>query len=300
MEAALATGTRNSALMGARPLGLEPSDMGMKAMRPTSRSHPRGKKSFRKFLPLQCSHPQRPVAEGLASCSKSTPQAVSSRCGRALHSSKAFTAPLPPIAKALTSLFGALAGCIMGGGDSLDKFMSRTGSSRGVLKQNGEIIAVAHPVMKKSYASNTAGGSEVATSTMRGSFTDPRRKAPLMKYHPNALRNRLPVEFKDAAIPCVRFCHPRNDHTYDIFNGNKEVSILRTPTGPWAVPRWRRPFSCLPSDVSPASPVFAQAGYQRFRTTAQNYYAYYPVPVGESNQGIVSEMAKVIHKKQSM
>jgi len=24
------------------------------------------------------------------------------------------------------------------------------------------------------------------------------------------------------------------------------------------------------------------------------------VPVGESNQGIVSEMAKVIHKKQSM
>ena len=111
----------------------------------------------------------------------------------------------------------------MGGGDSLDKFMSRTGSSRGVSKQNGEIIAVPHPVMKKSYASNAAGGSEVATSTMRGSFTDPRRKAPLMKYHPNALRNRLPVEFKDAAIPAVRFCHPRNDHTYDIFSGNKEV-----------------------------------------------------------------------------
>jgi len=148
--------------------------------------------------------------------------------------------------------------------DSLDKFMSRTGSSRGVTKQNGEIIATAHPVMKKSYASNTAGGSEVATSTMRGSFTDPRRKAPLMKYHPNALRNRLPVEFKGAAIPCVRFCHERNNHTYDIFSGNNE------------------------------------AGYQRFRTTAQNYYAYYPVPVGESNQGIVSEKAKVIHKKQSM
>ena len=111
----------------------------------------------------------------------------------------------------------------MGGGDSLDKFMSRTGSSRGVTKQNGEIIAVPHPTMKKSYADNAAGGSEVANSTMRGSFTDPRRKAPLMKYHPNALRNRLPVEFKDAAIPAVRFCHPRNDHTYDIFSGNKEV-----------------------------------------------------------------------------
>lgn len=119
----------------------------------------------------------------------------------------------------------------MGGGDSLDKFMSRTGSSRGVTKQNGEIIAVPHPVMKKSYADNAAGGSEVATSTMRGSFTDPRRKAPLMKYHPNALRNRLPVEFKDAAIPAVRFCHPRNNHTYDIFSGNKEVRTPRHPVG---------------------------------------------------------------------
>lgn len=54
--------------------------------------------------------------------------------------------------------------------------------------------------------------------------------------------------------------------------------------------------------ASPSPPLLAlfQAGYQRFRTTAQNYYAYYPVPVGESNQGIVSEKAKVIHKKQSM
>jgi len=33
-----------------------------------------------------------------------------------------------------------------------------------------------------------------------------------------------------------------------------------------------------------------------------NYYAYdtKALSVGESNQGIVSEMAKVIHKKQSM
>ena len=36
----------------------------------------------------------------------------------------------------------------------MDDFVSRTGSSRGVLKQNGEIIAKPHPVMKKSYAGN--------------------------------------------------------------------------------------------------------------------------------------------------
>ena len=103
----------------------------------------------------------------------------------------------------------------MGGpADSLDNFMSRTGSTRGVFKQNGEIIGKPHPTMKKSYADNS-NAREVPTSTTNASFTDPRRKAPLVKYHPNALRNRLPVEFKDAAIPCVRFCHPRNQHTYE-------------------------------------------------------------------------------------
>ena len=35
-----------------------------------------------------------------------------------------------------------------------DAFISRTGSSKGVSKQNGEIIAKAHPTMKKSYAGN--------------------------------------------------------------------------------------------------------------------------------------------------
>jgi hypothetical protein len=45
-----------------------------------------------------------------------------------------------------------------------------------------------------------------------------------------------------------------------------------------------------------------EAGYQRFRTTSQNYYAYdtKALAVGESNQGIVSEKSKWIHKKQTM
>jgi len=144
--------------------------------------------------------------------------------------------------------------------------VSRTGSSRGVSKQNGEIIAQPHPTMKKSYAGNAEQGKAPANSTMKESFKDPNQKQALTAYHPNAIRNRLPVEFKDSAIPAARFCYPRNKHTYDFFSGNNE------------------------------------AGYQRFRTSSQNFYDYdtKALAVGESNQGIVSEKSKWIHKKQTM
>lgn len=36
----------------------------------------------------------------------------------------------------------------------MEGFVSRTGSSRGVSKQNGEIIAIPHKTVKKSYADN--------------------------------------------------------------------------------------------------------------------------------------------------
>lgn len=41
-----------------------------------------------------------------------------------------------------------------------------------------------------------------------------------------------------------------------------------------------------------------EAGFQRFRTTTMNYYAYdtKALSVGESNQGIVSEKSKWIHQ----
>lgn len=45
----------------------------------------------------------------------------------------------------------------------MSTFQSRTGSSRGVSKQNGEIIATPHPTMKKSYAGNANEGKAVAT-----------------------------------------------------------------------------------------------------------------------------------------
>ena len=43
---------------------------------------------------------------------------------------------------------------------SMEGFVSRTGSSRGVSKSNGEIVARTHPVMKKSYASNEGQGKK--------------------------------------------------------------------------------------------------------------------------------------------
>ena len=59
------------------------------------------------------------------------------------------------------------------------------------------------------------------------------------------------------------------------------------------------------SHRTPARSFFggsSEAGYQRFRTTSQNFYAYdtKALAVGESNQGIVSEKSKIIHKKQTM
>ena len=50
---------------------------------------------------------------------------------------------------------------------------------------------------------------------LRASFKDPNEKAPMIAYDPNALRNRLPVKFDNAAEPFRRFCAPRNNHTYE-------------------------------------------------------------------------------------
>ena len=55
----------------------------------------------------------------------------------------------------------------------------------------------------------------VLRSTMSASYKDPTLKQPLTKYHPNALRSRLPVTFPDEAKPFTRFCQVRNVHTYE-------------------------------------------------------------------------------------
>ena len=95
-------------------------------------------------------------------------------------------------------------------------FKSRTGSSRGYYKRNGELIAVPHPVPMSSAEMTARSAARGAlTSTNKDSYRDPNLKAALTAYHPNAIRNRLPVEFKDAAIPGKRFCYPRNQHTHE-------------------------------------------------------------------------------------
>ncbi len=141
--------------------------------------------------------------------------------------------------------------------------LSRTGNSKGCFKRNGEILAYAHftppPFPDAS--------RPVMTSTAKASFKDPNEKQPIVKYDPNALRNRLPVVFDGAAKPYARFCQVRNNHTYDFMN-----------PGNGAKP----------------------PGYNPYRTTSQNFYAYDTnmLAVGESNQGIVSEKAKNLHEQQ--
>ena len=101
-------------------------------------------------------------------------------------------------------------------------------------------------------------------STMKESYKDPNLKAALSAYDHNAQRNRLPVHFKNEAKSYRRFCQERNVHTYDFFGAGME------------------------------------AGFERFRTTSQNFYDYDTrvLEVGDSNQGIVSTRVKVIHKNQ--
>ena len=55
----------------------------------------------------------------------------------------------------------------------------------------------------------------ILRSTSKDSYKDPGRKQPLTKYHPNALRNRMPVHFANEAAPQRRFCQPRNQHTHE-------------------------------------------------------------------------------------
>mmetsp|Transcript_551 Transcript_551/g.1122 ORF Transcript_551/g.1122 Transcript_551/m.1122 type:complete len:161 (+) Transcript_551:25-507(+) len=145
-------------------------------------------------------------------------------------------------------------------------FKSRTNSSRGYYKRNGELIAIAHPKPGPSnHASMNEGSGGILQSTMKESFRDPNLKATLTPYHPNAPRSRLPVHFTDEAKPYRRFCKPRNEHSYDIFN---------QPTGP---------------------------GFVRFKTSSQNFFGQdtSSMAVGESNQGIVSDKSKSIHAAQA-
>ncbi len=140
--------------------------------------------------------------------------------------------------------------------------LSRTGSTLGVYRRNGELIAIPH---KSTNAAEwkTATDATTRQSTMAASFRDPNLKTQLTPYHPNAPRNRLPVKFKDEPTHGKRFCKDRNAQSY------------------------------YPPKVS-------EPGFERFRTTSQNFYAYdtSTLAVGGTNQGIVAIKSRIIHANQ--
>lgn len=141
-------------------------------------------------------------------------------------------------------------------------FSSRTNSTRGYYKRNGELVAIPHPVPISSAAMNERSAARGnITSTNKADFKDPNLKAALTPYHWNAPRSRLPVHFKGEAAPFRRFCKPRNEHSYDIFNQPKEP------------------------------------GFVRFKTSSQNYFGQdtSSLDVGGGNQGIWVRRSPATH-----
>lgn len=83
----------------------------------------------------------------------------------------------------------------------------------------------------------------------------------LQPYHPEAICNRLPVVFDNEAIPCVRYCAPRNVH---------QVSL-----GP-------KPYE------------------RRFLSHNQTMYQKWDgLPLGFQNTGIMSDYARKVHVNQA-
>mmetsp|Transcript_17703 Transcript_17703/g.43941 ORF Transcript_17703/g.43941 Transcript_17703/m.43941 type:complete len:152 (-) Transcript_17703:363-818(-) len=101
--------------------------------------------------------------------------------------------------------------------------VSKTGSSLGVTKVNGQVFAVAHSHKKTGYKapnSETNVQSLGADTTYKNTFVPPKvtdsGKKPLVPYQANAPRNRMPVKFPNEAVPHQRFCAPRNTSTVQI------------------------------------------------------------------------------------
>ena len=64
------------------------------------------------------------------------------------------------------------------------KWKSKTGSTRGTFKRNGEVLGIVW------YSGSTVSSPppKASPSTTRASFKDPGEKQPLTAYDPNALR----------------------------------------------------------------------------------------------------------------
>uniref|UniRef100_A0A7S0WNU4 Uncharacterized protein n=1 Tax=Pyramimonas obovata TaxID=1411642 RepID=A0A7S0WNU4_9CHLO len=144
---------------------------------------------------------------------------------------------------------------------------TRTHSSLVTFKRQGEVIAVCHPLQKTGYKAPNAYGAkaifegETTTDHFSGRVrkVGDENKKKLMPYHPNASRNR-PGETLSNTVG-RRFLSNRNVSQIVLRDGDPDSL-------------------CAP------------------KTTSKVYSEYNLNVVGMGNQGISSEVAKVIHAKQ--
>mmetsp|Transcript_95932 Transcript_95932/g.154807 ORF Transcript_95932/g.154807 Transcript_95932/m.154807 type:complete len:164 (-) Transcript_95932:471-962(-) len=156
---------------------------------------------------------------------------------------------------------------------------SKIGSCTQVMRSNGEIFAVSHPHKKTGYKSSNSEtnvrmlGSktsykqfyedEVALPTVTKNPRGMTYRPKLVPYNMNSIVNQLPVRFDREPLHGVRFCAPRN------------VSQMTMGSG--------RPYE------------------RQYITSSKNYYVqHHGLPVGFTNQGVMSEKTSFLHWKQSL
>ncbi|EKX47075.1 hypothetical protein GUITHDRAFT_152150 [Guillardia theta CCMP2712] len=155
---------------------------------------------------------------------------------------------------------------------------SKIGSCTQVIRSNGEIFAVAHPQRKTGYKSvnsetnvRTLGSKttykqfyedEVALPTVTKNPKGMSYRPKLVPYDMNSIVNQLPVRFDREPLHGVRFCAPRNISQFGLGD---------------------RPYE------------------RQYVTSNKNSFVqHHGLPVGFTNQGIMSEKTRFLHWKQSL
>ena len=151
------------------------------------------------------------------------------------------------------------------------------GSCTKLQRTSGDVFAIMHPHKKTGYK---APNSETNLK-MLGNLTSykefyidkvdlptmPKKsgttyKQKLVPYNPNSIVNQLPVHFSHEPTHGIRFCAPRNVSQVEIGKGRYE---------------------------------------RQFVTTSQTYYVEHQgLPVGFTNQGIMSDHTKMHHRLQNL
>jgi hypothetical protein len=148
---------------------------------------------------------------------------------------------------------------------------TKTTTAKKVFLKNGELFAVPFP--KKSRAISAPPTRVESVTSYKAAFVDTshaiqpaqgsgaRRKKPLVPYQAEAMRSRLPVKFENEAVPYKRYCAPSNLTQFTIKDGSASEST-------------------------------------RFVTTNKRAYTGTDgMPTGFSNQAIVAEHTKWLHKR---